>query len=243
MALSILDARTKFIQLALKYGFVFLDGIPQWIEACTYSKYSLVRVDDAVYVSKVDSNLGHTPSGVDAYWGGDLTFKGRIQDQTGFVTPVGAGLQWFNATAPAGFLFQDGASYAKASYSDLFGIIGYTFGGSGDNFNVPDMREAAPIGVGTRSSGVTEHDSFTLGQFKDDQIQTHVHKLIFDVGEIINGCVVGAGGTYGQFAYGEGTPNGTNIPQPPTEFQSNGTPRTGKTTHGKGFGCHWIIKY
>src|SRR5208283_5052784 len=53
------------------------------------------------------------------------------------------------ATAPSGFLNCDGASYPTASYPSLFSAIGYTFGGSGANFNVPNMSGRVPIGIGT----------------------------------------------------------------------------------------------
>ena len=33
------------------------------------------------------------------------------------------------------------------------------------------MREAVPVGTGRRASGVTNHDEYSLGQFKDDQLQ------------------------------------------------------------------------
>lgn len=34
----------------------------------------------------------------------------------------------------------DGADLDRTTYADLFAIIGYTFGGSGDTFNLPDLR-------------------------------------------------------------------------------------------------------
>jgi microcystin-dependent protein len=43
----------------------------------------------------------------------------------------------------------DGTGYATATYPDLFAAIGYTYGGSGATFNVPDIRGRHPIGVGT----------------------------------------------------------------------------------------------
>jgi len=46
-----------------------------------------------------------------------------------------------SATPPSGWLACDGASYLVASYAVLFAVIGYTFGGSGANFNVPDLRQ------------------------------------------------------------------------------------------------------
>jgi len=37
-----------------------------------------------------------------------------------------------------GWLLCDGTSYSVSDYPNLFNIIGYIFGGSGDNFNVPN---------------------------------------------------------------------------------------------------------
>jgi hypothetical protein len=46
------------------------------------------------------------------------------------------------------FLLCDGSSYSTTTYSDLYAVIGTTFGGSGSNFNVPDYRTYFPVGVG-----------------------------------------------------------------------------------------------
>jgi hypothetical protein len=47
------------------------------------------------------------------------------------------------------FLLCDGSSYSTSTYSDLYAVIGTTFGGSGSNFNVPDYRTFFPVGVGS----------------------------------------------------------------------------------------------
>ena len=52
------------------------------------------------------------------------------------------------ATAPDGYLLCDGGSYATDDYPILFEAVGYVFGGAGSTFNVPDLREAFPYGVG-----------------------------------------------------------------------------------------------
>lgn len=56
------------------------------------------------------------------------------------------------ATAPEGTLICDGASYDTDDYSLLFDVIGYVYGGSGQNFNIPDLRERFPLGLGGGAS-------------------------------------------------------------------------------------------
>ncbi len=51
------------------------------------------------------------------------------------------------STAPSGWILSYGQSISKTTYPDLFLAIGYTYGGSGDNFNVPDLRGRTPIGL------------------------------------------------------------------------------------------------
>lgn len=61
---------------------------------------------------------------------------------------------------PPGFVACDGRSLSTSTYSALFAKIGYTYGGSGANFNVPDLRGRTPIGKG-QGTGLTNR---TLGQ-------------------------------------------------------------------------------
>ena len=83
-----------------------------WVEAGTGTKWAIVRL------------------------GNELT-AGASDDKT----PTGAVIETAStsATAPDGWLFCDGASYTTAEQLDLFDEIGYTYGGSGANFNVPNM--------------------------------------------------------------------------------------------------------
>ena len=65
---------------------------------------------------------------------------------TGIVVP------WGSASIPSGFLLCNGTSYATASYTALFAVIAYTYGGSGANFNVPDLRDRTIAGVSNTKS-------------------------------------------------------------------------------------------
>lgn len=51
------------------------------------------------------------------------------------------------SAAPTGWLICDGTSYATATYPNLFAAVGYTYGGSGANFQVPDLRGRVVMGV------------------------------------------------------------------------------------------------
>lgn len=51
--------------------------------------------------------------------------------------PTGAQIGWHSTTAPVGWVLCDGSSFATTKYPALFAELGYTYGGSGANFNVP----------------------------------------------------------------------------------------------------------
>lgn len=67
---------------------------------------------------------------------------------TGTVSFYAPGLMslYAGATAPSGWLLCNGASVAVATYQDLFNNIGYTYGGSGANFNLPNLSDRFVFG-------------------------------------------------------------------------------------------------
>lgn len=159
-------------------------------------------------------------------------------------TLVGSVTMYAGSSAPTGWLLCNGQAISRTTYSALFSAIGTTWGvGNGSTtFNVPDMRESAPVGVGTFSAvtGTTHGaqvaaDVYTLGQFKDDQEQGHLHttNVPNGSGALFSG-LYGGGSDAGQAGKNSGTPisDGTN-----------GTPRTGTVTRGKRIGINFIIKY
>ena len=84
-------------------------------------------------------------------------------------------------TPPSGFLYCDGSSYGNVSnfpasgqYQDLYNVIGYQYGGSGQNFNVPDLRGEFIRGYDD-SRGVDSGRQFASSQVH--QFQTHTHDI------------------------------------------------------------------
>ncbi len=53
------------------------------------------------------------------------------------------------STAPAGWKFCDGSLLTQSSYSDLYAIIGNTYGSSGSSFRVPNFNGKGPMGYST----------------------------------------------------------------------------------------------
>jgi microcystin-dependent protein len=57
-----------------------------------------------------------------------------------------------NASAGV-WLACDGASVSTTTYSDLFALTGYGYGGSGGSFSLPDLKERIPMGVASGFTG------------------------------------------------------------------------------------------
>ena len=55
-------------------------------------------------------------------------------------TPAGTVQYFANTTSPRGYLECNGQSVSAVTYPELFTAIGYTYGGAGASFNVPDLR-------------------------------------------------------------------------------------------------------
>lgn len=141
--------------------------------------------------------------------------------------PVGMVTPFAGANAPEGWLICNGSEVSMTQYKALYDVIGDLYGTATNpaNFVLPDLRETTPVGVGTGKGA--DHDAVTLGQFKDDQMQTHTH-------------------TYSRFVslVGTGVQGGTTANQTAQNSStSNNTGRSGNTTHGKILGMNYIIKY
>ncbi|KRB73083.1 hypothetical protein ASE01_20115 [Nocardioides sp. Root190] len=81
---------------------------------------------------------------------------------------------------PTTKLLCDGSSHAVADYPYLFAVIGYTFGGAGANFSVPNLTDRFPIGAGTKARGTTGGaPSVTLAA---NNLPPHVHGIARQAG-------------------------------------------------------------
>jgi len=87
---------------------------------------------------------------------------------------------WFGKdTAPRGWFPCDGSLLSTTAYPNLFAVIGYTFGGSGTSFNVPNLRGQfirgydgsvlpAPYPIGTKQFGSIGNHVHGVGYESND---------------------------------------------------------------------------
>lgn len=74
--------------------------------------------------------------------------------------PTGGIVMFGGTLAPTGWLLCDGSTVSRSTYSDLFGVIGVTFGaGNGATFGLPDLRQRFPLGKATSGVGVALGES------------------------------------------------------------------------------------
>jgi microcystin-dependent protein len=94
---------------------------------------------------------------------------------------VGSIVMWGAASPPAHWAICDGSALSTTTYAALFAVIGYTFGGSGGTFNLPDMRGRQPLGVSTSPAHplgqAAGAESTVLGM---SQIPQHSHAIDHD---------------------------------------------------------------
>lgn len=67
------------------------------------------------------------------------TAVGALGDKYFSTAPIGVIHAFSGQTAPNGYLLCNGASYKVADYPDLYAVIGNTYGGDTENFNVPNL--------------------------------------------------------------------------------------------------------
>lgn len=106
--------------------------------------------------------------------------------------PPGAMSMFAGVAPPPGWLFTVGQSLSTSAYPLLFAAIGYTFGGSGSSFTLPDTRGcvlAAPDNMGGTPAG--RLTGLTLGGFIGAQTHT------MSVGEMPSHSHTDAGHAHG----------------------------------------------
>ena len=156
--------------------------------------------------------------------------------------PVGTISPFGGSVIPNGYLLCNGQAVSRTDYAELFAVIGIAYGiGDGStSFNLPDLRETVPVGAG-RMTGrdVGAHDVYTVGGFKDDQLQGHWHgdgtTSVCNVESRVDKGFI-------NILDNEWANKTTDFTKNTISDDIHGTARIGDTTHGKQLGVNYIIK-
>lgn len=211
----------------------------------TGAKDLTISTGTYVLIIYVDENGNVNEQGTTAT---DVVIQGNTQpvtsdavataiQQVSNSVPVGAVMAFAQGTTQTGWLLCDGSTFDRTVYPALYTYLG--------NSNVlPDYRECVLVGVGQNTTDtIADHDVYTLGQFKDDQMQnitgslTRVH------------CDRNASGSSGVFEKSEEKEYWTKksvgdkfISVYDISLDASRVARTGTTTHGKQKGVAFYIK-
>lgn len=153
--------------------------------------------------------------------------------------PVGAVMPFANGTTSEDWLLCDGRDTTgtteelQTHYPALYTYLG-------DSNILPDYRECVLVGVGQNTTDtIADHDPYTLGEFKDDQIQniTGQYTSILKNDNGGSGAIKNTdAGTHHWQQGGSGSWGGG------FSFDASRVARAGTTTHGKQKGVAFYIK-
>lgn len=122
------------------------------------------------------SNKNSAITGGGALYQGSIAAGNKYQTKTEVDANIPIGCMMLAAfNADVGNLFIcNGRSLNTTTYAELFARIGYTFGGAGSNFNLPDMRGVAARGFDA-GRGLDPGRGF--GTYQEDMFESHGHDL------------------------------------------------------------------
>jgi microcystin-dependent protein len=93
------------------------------------------------------------------------------------LVPPGTINQYAGAAAPTGYLLCQGQSLDTTTYGNLFNVIGYTYGGSGSSFSLPNLQNRVPVGKGPDAEfdALGETGGAKTVTLTVDQMPSHTH--------------------------------------------------------------------
>ena len=107
--------------------------------------------------------------------------RADTQEVFNSAVPLGSVTMWAGADTdvPDGWDLCDGSAIDRTTYSELFTLLGTTFG-SGDGsttFNVPDMQDRFVVGAGSSYSRNAQGGSNTVNSAHSHTVNSHSHSI------------------------------------------------------------------
>ena len=160
----------------------------------------------------------------------------NLSTQISSAVPTGTIQSHAASSAPSGWLICDGSAISRTTYSDLYSIVGTTWG-SGDGsttFAIPDLRGAFLRGEGTGTMNSRNKVGGSVGDYQEDQFQGHNHAMRIFTGTATYGPKAGDNYNYASW---------TSSIQQPTTWSTYGDVRYGNETVPYNASVRYCIKY
>lgn len=182
-----------------KFSIIHKNGITPWSSSLDYPAGAISVFDGKLYQAKSE-NINKKPSEnkeiwhvmaseewcektflnknekIDAYTKQESDGKFALKNELTDGLPIGAYLSYpSQKTIPASFLIADGRSLKKSEYPELFNVLGYIYGGSGENFNLPNFSDGKfmrSIGGNAAGLGVVQQDAINTKKLQIRSLTT-----------------------------------------------------------------------
>ena len=153
------------ISISNGYGINTIDSV---LGSNVLSVYSSTKIETTDILNTINNTTNVlSTSGVASLTTTSATVDVNVTECVFNLCPTATVIHNF-ASSLSGFLLCNGTSYSTTTYARLFLVIGYTFGGSGANFNVPDLKGAFLRGAGLQNYLGVNHDGSTSGTKQND---------------------------------------------------------------------------
>ena len=186
------------------FSTIYKNGINPWSSTLDYPAGAISALNGKLYQAKIQ-NTNKNPSNnketwyviaseewceqtflnknekIDSYSKNESDDKFALKTELTDGLPIGAYLSYpSQKTIPAGFLIADGRSLKKEEYTELFDVIGYTYGGSEQNFNLPNFADGKfmrgvggnAAALGTAQGDAIDVSSLQLNSYTEDNAGT-----------------------------------------------------------------------
>lgn len=144
---------------------------------------------------------------------------------------------------------------ADGTFNDLENALGTAWGNTpGDGLvTLPDLRECVLVGCGQRETGISNHDIYNLGDFKNDRFASHGHGNNFrltdgpysEAAPTVSGSTPGGSTWVSTYTTNVSVAKSGAYHTHPLNIALRGdivASGSGNVTHGKQVGVNYIIK-
>lgn len=184
----------KCIKMRSTYGSVTVKSDREEVNVESYEDMNIISEDGDVTIDAPNGTVNiRALNNINIVPGlnGNVNINGHLhatslsQGRTGnngLLVPTATVVPYCGLNQPTGWFFCDGSSYSRIIYNELFSVIGYTFGGCGDHFRVPDMRGRIPLGTSYDIPNISDKSIGNTGGSEThtltvDEMPSHTHTL------------------------------------------------------------------